>query len=470
MKKETRWSGLARVVSTSTLLVVGTVWLVGCPETIPPPDGGDGGGDGGGVIDVTNKNFVGADTCKLCHKSTHDEWSQTLHVGALETLEAIGQGANAQCVGCHTVGFGQTDGFVSKTATPYLAGVQCENCHGAGGNHYRDPLNDQFTPQISIAADVCGACHTGSHHPNVEQWTESGHATVVPDVAADLIEGGSFVNNCGICHSGDVFYSINIKGETVPEDAFVTKTPEELTPVTCAICHDPHARTGFAATPDEGRDFQLRFRQVASPTPSNTIEDVTNPQRFNLCGQCHHDRGRTWETTTRAPHHSNQANVYAGEMPVSDLESQDPLVLGRVSVHSFAPEQCSTCHMYRQDFQSEEAPEISGHNFTINNAGCAASGCHPSSESAIQAQALLQTEVSERFADIVERLGDPTTWEYTAAGGPDADGQALLSDQLKQARFLYYYALNDGSLGVHNPAYVRSMIEKAEALLTEAGR
>jgi hypothetical protein len=127
--------------------------------------------------------------------------------------------------------------------------------------------------------------------------------------------------------------------------------------------------------PEEGRDYQLRFRQVASPTPSNTIEDVTNPQRFNICGQCHHDRGRTWETVSRPPHHSNQSNVYVGEMAIPDPETQDPLVLSRVSVHSLAPEQCATCHLYRQDFQSEVAPAISGHTFAANNAGCATSGC-----------------------------------------------------------------------------------------------
>ena len=163
-------------------------------------------------------------------------------------------------------------------------------------------------------------------------------------------------------------------------------------------------------------------------------------------------------------------NVYAGEMPVSDIQSQQPLVLGRVSVHSFAKEQCATCHMYRQDFQSEQAPAISGHNFTINNGGCATSGCHPSVESAIAVQATLQTEVQARLETIAERLGDPATWEYTAGGGPDADGQAALPDEIRQARFLYYYALNDGSLGVHNPAYVRSMIDKAEDLLDEIGR
>ena len=125
--------------------------------------------------------------------------------------------------------------------------------------------------------------------------------------------------------------------------------------------------------------------------------------------------------------------------------------------------------MYRQDFQSELAPAISGHNFTVNNAGCATSGCHPSTEAAVAAQVTLQAEVQSRLGDIAGRLGDPATWEYVANGGPADDVQATLSDELKQARYLYYYALVDGSLGVHNPDYVRLILDKAEALLTSLG-
>jgi hypothetical protein len=440
-------------------------FCAGCPGTTPPPDNGNDNGDSG----LTGK-YVGADTCALCHPTPHEEWSKTLHVGALETLEGIGQGSNAACLPCHTVGFGDEGGFASRATTNALAGVQCENCHGAGGAHASDPLNDDFTPMVSISADVCGACHQGERHPNFEQWSEARHSQVNETVTGDLLEGGSTVNNCGICHSGDVFYSVNIKGETVAEDAFVGMNAEDLTPIACAICHDPHAQTGNAARPDEGRDFQLRYRQVASPTPSLFVEDVTNPQRFNLCGQCHHDRGRTWQTTSRPTHPSNQSNVFVGEMPIPDPETQDPLVLSRVSVHSFAPEQCATCHMYRQDFQSEEAPAISGHNFTVNNAGCATSGCHPSVEAAVAAQATLQAEVQSRLDDILERLGEPAAWEYVANGGPAEADQAAVPDEIKQARFLYYYAHEDLSLGVHNPDYVRLMLEKAEDLLTGQGQ
>jgi hypothetical protein len=125
--------------------------------------------------------------------------------------------------------------------------------------------------------------------------------------------------------------------------------------------------------------------------------------------------------------------------------------------------------MYRQDFQSERAPAISGHNFTVNNAGCANAGCHPSGDAAVAAQATLQAEVQARLGVVAAWLGDLAIWEYTAEGGPDAAGQELLADAIKQIRFLYHYILSDGSLGVHNPAYIRSMLDKAEELLEGLG-
>ena len=67
------------------------------------------------------------------------------------------------------------------------------------------------------------------------------------------------------------------------------------------------------------------------------------------------------------------------------------------------------------------------------------------------------------------RLGDPATWEYTSDGGPDEAGQAMITDNIKKIRFLYHYILSDGSLGIHNPAYVRDMLTESDKLLTTEG-
>jgi hypothetical protein len=394
--------------------------------------------------------------------NTHANWSETLHAGALDTLEQMGQGDNASCVPCHTVGFGEEGGFVDRATTNDLAGVGCEACHGAARDHVENVEDETLRPTVDISSALCGRCHTGTHHPTYDQWQESGHASVTETVAEDVtVSGGFYTNTCGVCHVGDVYYRAALQGETVPEDEFVGSAVDDLNGVTCAVCHDPHMRTDNAAMPDEGRDFQLRFPEVATPTATNTIAAATSPARFNQCGQCHHSRGRDWTATSRGPHHSVQSNVYVGEMPMP--AGSEPLVFSRVSVHSFAPEQCATCHMYRQDFQSEVAPAISGHSFEINRLSCAATGCHPSTAQARAVQATLRAEIDGRLEDIEARLDAWGNWEYSATGGPE--DQDAIPDEIKQARFLLKYAESDGSLGMHNPAYIRDLLIKADQLL-----
>ncbi|RMF71072.1 MAG: hypothetical protein D6744_18505, partial [Planctomycetota bacterium] len=274
--------------------------------------------DNGAIGDsgLTGK-YIGAETCSLCHRTTHRNWSETLHARALDTLEEIGQGENEACLPCHTVGFGESGGFVDRATTNALAGVGCESCHGPGKDHVDNIEDASLRPVVDISADVCGRCHTGEHHPNFEDWQESGHAGVNEHVADGLADG-SRVNACGQCHSGTAQYYISILNEPI-EDNFLEGTPvEDLLGIQCANCHDPHMRTGNAPEAEDGRDYQLRWPEVAEPFPTNTVDAATDPTRFNICGQCHHSRGRDWTSTSRGPHHSVQSNVYIGEMPVGE--------------------------------------------------------------------------------------------------------------------------------------------------------
>jgi hypothetical protein len=437
--------------------------MLGCPAIQPPP-----GGDTGDDDDEPDPNsgitgkFIGSTICDLCHSGIHDNWAETLHGDALASLKSIGQDTNAACLPCHTVGFGEEGGYVDEETTLDLANVGCESCHGPSREHVENVQDESKRPPTNIASEVCGECHTGSHHPHIDEWETSAHAEVTGFLAT-AFSNGERLNACGECHSGDFFYKARVQNETVTDDELQGVAVEELNAVECAVCHDPHMRTNNGVDVADGRDFQLRFPEVANPTPTNTVDQATNAARFNLCGQCHHSRGKTWEVTSRGPHHSVQANMFTGEMPVP--EDTEPLVSSRISIHSFAEEQCATCHLYRQDFMSELAPAIAGHTFEVNDLSCATANCHPSQAQAETAQTTLQSEVQTRLDGIAAGLGDPSTWQYTADGGPDADGQDAISDEVKKIRFIYAYIINDASLGLHNPSYTRSLLDKAEELL-----
>jgi hypothetical protein len=94
--------------------------------------------------------YVGTKNCKKCHLKEWKSWADTKMAKTFETLKpgvsaeaktkagldpAKDYTTEAECVRCHSTGYGQTGGFVSIEETPDLAGVGCEMCHGPGGTY-----------------------------------------------------------------------------------------------------------------------------------------------------------------------------------------------------------------------------------------------------------------------------------------------------------------------------------------------
>ena len=130
--------------------------------------------------------FVGSKKCRKCHIKEHKSWAKTKMGMSFDVLKpgeraeqktAAGLDAtkdytkDAECLPCHTVGYGKPGGFVDIETTPELAGVGCESCHGAGGTYIEDQYmslkNKEYkradivavgmTDQITAA--VCEGCH-----------------------------------------------------------------------------------------------------------------------------------------------------------------------------------------------------------------------------------------------------------------------------------------------------------------------
>jgi hypothetical protein len=108
--------------------------------------------------------YLGVSRCQECHRPFVESWNKTRHARAWEALEKVGKSHDPECVRCHVVGFGQPGGFRSIEATPPLADVQCEVCHGPG----RDHLTNGYGPMRDVGVLTCLGCHTQDHSPDFQ--------------------------------------------------------------------------------------------------------------------------------------------------------------------------------------------------------------------------------------------------------------------------------------------------------------
>lgn len=125
--------------------------------------------------------YVGTVKCKMCHPKQYSTWEKTRMARALESLKPsqakeakvkVGLEPNkdysldSSCLSCHTTGYGENGGFTDEKSTPAMAGIQCEACHGAGGDYMpimmknpRYKLSDVMAKGLILAKEICVKCH-----------------------------------------------------------------------------------------------------------------------------------------------------------------------------------------------------------------------------------------------------------------------------------------------------------------------
>ncbi|RYZ66043.1 MAG: hypothetical protein EOP09_13300, partial [Proteobacteria bacterium] len=132
-------------------------------------------------------------SCVQCHEPAFKFWLGTSHAHALKPLEEKDHFSQPQCLTCHTLktdrgaltlqdgkklGWKEHSSFMeslakfSRDGTPppqpametierAWGAVQCENCHGAAGNH---PFEGNLTK--AVADTTCLKCHTEERAPS----------------------------------------------------------------------------------------------------------------------------------------------------------------------------------------------------------------------------------------------------------------------------------------------------------------
>ncbi len=319
----------------------------------PPPDAEAGFV---GYFTTSDKST----TCGNCHVDHENQWVETAHAAAYDSLIASGN-EKESCFGCHTVSergnqVSEPAGWNAVQDTAYHD-VQCESCHGPGVDHVETP--DATAPPLArvqvLASDVatgdvnadtatvsgsCAECHSGSHHPFVDEWRTSGHARALIDP-----EDGSFVadhgENCATCHEGRAA----LRAWGVTENYVERDVPaaDLHLGVTCAVCHDPH---------NGQYEGQLRY----------SISDGTF--EGNLCMKCH---TRRYEPSgSRGPHAPQGAVLTgtAGYWPPGYDTTAQAATHGTPEAN---PRLCAGCHV--NNFEVEdllnpgETIESRGHLF-----------------------------------------------------------------------------------------------------------
>ena len=239
---------------------------------------------------------------------------------------------------------------------------------------------------------------------------------------------------CSACHSGGTFKAMvaegahpgNYEGETL-----------DVTHQDCRTCHEIH-------TSYTGDDWALTTTDAVT---LYAFEDVTfDGGQGNLCGVCHQPRtaiteadadGNIEVTSTHwGPHHGPQTAVLLGVGGAGEVE-------GIASGHLLEVENsCVTCHIGESD----------DHSFAPSIGSCLE--CHEDVEDfdfsglVTEVDAMLVELSALLEADGLYHDGEPVVGVY-----PAAKAQALWNYIL--------IASEDASYGIHNPAYVRALLESS---------
>ncbi len=287
-------------------------------------------------------------------------------------------------------------------------------------------------PPGEMADLTCTECHNATSLITGKQtaWSESMHGT-----------GEAYVrgtrSSCAGCHSGGGFSAMVAAGLN---PGSVEAGDPNPTRQDCRACHQIH--TSYTAA-----DWAL---ETTDPVTLYAFEGVTyDGGEGNLCANCHQPRRQIAEavdgmievtSTHWGPHHGGQGSMVLGIAGAGDVE-------GSPSVHySMVADTCVACHLGESDNHTFE-PEVD-----------VCQACHADAED-LDINGV-QTEVQAMLDELEEYL--------IAAGWLDEEGHpavTLIPEAEAVALWNWIYiAHEDGSLGVHNPAYTKALLEAALAV------
>jgi predicted CXXCH cytochrome family protein len=411
-----------------------------------------GGFVGNGLIVNTGNEAQ----CSQCHHEIVWSWKDTPHADVfLRGMEGKLAGGyyRVECFVCHPAGgsgsakiqeamgkkehwhfqeqleTGGFDGLVRDLPqVANLTGVQCESCHGPGSQHLGKIDKNQISN--SLSPGVCVMCHdseVGDSQP--DQWAHSPHAGSMdtPGEQQRMNQPG-----CAHCHTAQGYW-YEILGKK--ESAAPYKNAVGLT---CAACHDPHDA--------KGKEFMLRAGKVE-----------------NACTGCHDILVQ------------NDERDFSSCPQGSILKGKGGMVFGAevysTGKHSQVKGNCAGCHMAKSP--AGFVQRVGGHTFRVitkdqgepvlNTAGCMA--CHDTMN--LEMVRKSQEKIKQLLKELAALLPHREVKPSTPLDEPKLPQDPSLSKSESIASYNYYTVLKDGTYGVHNPVYIKKLLEVSIAAVQE---
>ena len=104
--------------------------------------------------------YISSSACAQCHTAQYIRWSNSGHAHATDPLVSRQFEFEASCLNCHAT----AQPKANAAEMTKMQQVQCEQCHGPGGDHAAKP--GKGYGRITNIQAACSACHTPDTSPN----------------------------------------------------------------------------------------------------------------------------------------------------------------------------------------------------------------------------------------------------------------------------------------------------------------
>lgn len=313
-------------------------------------------------------------------------------------------------------------------------------------------------PAGADANENCTQCHVNDMtlYAKQIQLAVAKHGAPAGPSGENFDNDGQYVRDsgeCAVCHSHQGFLDRLETGEWAysQNDGVVS----DAMPINCRTCHQIH-------TTYTDSDYAFTAMDPVAFRVAGVSVDLGDAG--NLCATCHQSRIRagqmavidgpavTFTSTHYGPHGSPQGDMAAG-VGFYDFEGGN----GGPFAHMADPRSrgCPTCHMVDAPGQ-----DTGGHTFNPNAAGCET--CHSSGDFDLFGG---QTTVQGLIDDLGVLLDAAGIAHFDAADGEWHPVPGTYPANTVAALWNFFGAINDGSLGVHNPAYIKALLEGSIAEL-----